>query len=539
MSAEPVDLLVIGGGITGAGIARDAAMRGLRTALVDKGDFGSGTSGRSSRLIHGGLRYLELGDWRLVMEASRERRKLLSMAPHLVRARSFLFPIHAGSRLPLWKLAAGLWLYDILALFRNVRPHRLLSKRALLRAEPGLRGHDLRGGARYYDAVCDDARLTLANVRSAHDHGALVANYVAVDHLALADGVVRGAHVVDRLDQRAFAIRALVVVNATGPWSDDVRGADGLPPLLRRTKGTHVVVPRSRVGNHEALTLLSPIDGRVMFVIPWGELTYIGTTDTDSDEPPDEVRASAEDVVYLLRSANAFFPEARLQPDDVVSTWAGLRPLVRSDAAKTPGAVSREHRIVESATGLISIVGGKLTTYRQMAAEVVDHAVRRLRRLDGRPQPPPARTDQDPLPGGAARDVAVVTRDIEREGFSPVTAEHLVQMFGSEAPALARLAQSDPQLKRPIVPGHPSMRAEIVHAIRREMALTLSDLLIRRTHIAYEARGHGVAEAAEILELAAHHLGWDAARQATELTAYLKDVERIMGFQTELSASSS
>ncbi len=537
MTAEPVDLLVVGGGITGAGIARDAAMRGLRTALVDKGDFGSGTSGRSSRLIHGGLRYLELGDWRLVMEASRERRRLLSIAPHLVWPRSFLFPIHAGGRVPLWKLAAGLWLYDLLALFRNVRPHRLLSKRAVLRAEPSLRGHDLRGGARYFDAMCDDTRLTLANIRSAHEHGALVANYAAVERLAIADGVVRGAHVVDQLDHRPVAVRALVVVNATGPWSDEVRGSDGLPPLLRRTKGAHVAVPRARLGNHGAITLLSPIDGRVMFVIPWDDLSYIGTTDTDTTESPDTVQASAEDVIYLLRSANAYFPGARLQPGDVVSTWAGLRPLVRSDAADTPGSVSREHRIVENAAGLVSIVGGKLTTYRLMAAQVVDHAARRLHQLDGRPVPPRARTEREPLPGGAVRDFAVVERDIEREGFSRAVAEHLVRLFGSEAPAVVRLAQSDPALKRPIVPGNPAIRAEVVHAIRREMALTLSDLLVRRTHIAYEAPGHGVAEAAEIVELAAAQLGWDASRQAMELTAYLKEVERSIAFQADLSTS--
>ncbi len=539
MAAEPVDLLVLGGGITGAGIARDAAMRGLRTALVDKGDFGSGTSGRSSRLVHGGLRYLELGDWRLVMEASRERRTLLSIAPHLVWPRSFLFPIHAGGRVPLWKLAAGLWLYDLLALFRNVRPHRLLSKRALLRAEPGLRGHDLRGGARYFDAMCDDTRLTLANIRSAHEHGALVANYACAERLAIADGVVRGAHVVDGLDHHPITVRALVVVNATGPWSDDVRGSDGLPPLLRRTKGAHVAVPRGRVGNHEAITLLSPIDGRVMFVIPWGSLSYIGTTDTDSTDSPDTVKATAEDVIYLLRSANAFFPEARLQPDDVVSTWAGLRPLVRSQEVDAPGAVSREHRIVENAAGLISIVGGKLTTYRLMAAQVVDYVARRLHQLDGRPLPPRAPTDREPLPGGAARDIAVVVRDIEREGFSREVAEHLVDLFGSEAPAVVRLAQSDPALKRPIVPGHPAMRAELVHAIRREMALTLSDLLVRRTHVSYEAPGHGVAQAAEIVELAAAHLGWDAPRQAMELTAYLQEVERSIGFQAELTVASA
>lgn len=539
MAADPVDLLVLGGGVTGAGIARDAAMRGLRTALVEKGDFGSGTSGRSSRLIHGGLRYLELGDWHLVLEASRERRTLLSIAPHLVWPRSFLFPTYAGGRVPLWKLAAGLWVYDLLALFRNVRLHRVLSKRALLRAEPALRAQGLRGGARYYDALCDDTRLTLANVRSAHDHGALVANYCLAERLAVADGLVRGAHVRDQITNQQLSIRALVVVNATGPWSDEVRGGSDLPPLLRRTKGAHVAVPRNRLGNHEAITMVSPIDGRVMFIVPWGNVSYIGTTDTDTSETPDTVRASAEDVVYLLRSANAYFPGARLQPDDVLSTWAGLRPLLRASDTDSPSAVSREHRIVDSASGLVSIVGGKLTTYRAMAAQVVDHVARRLHRLDGRPMARRAATHLEPLPGGAARDVAGVATEIEREGFARGLAEHLVRLFGSEAPAIVRLAQADPALKRPIVPGHPAIRAELVHAIRREMAVTLSDLLVRRTHVFYETQGHAVAEAADLVELAAAHLHWDPQRQATELTAYLQEVERSIAFRAELAATSA
>lgn len=539
MSADPVDLLVVGGGITGAGIARDAAMRGIRTALVDKGDFGSGTSGHSSRLVHGGLRYLELGDWRLVLEASRERQILLSLAPHLVWPRSFLFPIHAGGRMPLWKLAAGLWLYDLLALFRNVRSHRLLSKRALTRAEPALRSHDLRGGARYYDAQCDDSRLTLANVRSASRHGALVANHVAVERFAVANGQVRGAHVVDRIAGTAATVRALVVVNATGPWSDDVRGRDGLAPLLRRTKGAHVAVPRARLGNREAIAVLSPIDGRVMFIIPWGDLSYIGTTDTDTTEGPDAVRASGEDVVYLLRSANAYYPEARLQPDDVVSTWAGLRPLLRPEDPRSPSAVSREHRIVESQPGLISIVGGKLTTYRAMAAQVVDRVAERLRVLDGRPRLPPSETARESLPGGEARDLGVITQEIERDGFSKSVAEHLVRLFGSEAVAVSRLARSEPALGRPIVPGQPGLRAELVHAMRREMAMTLCDLLIRRTHLFYEAPGHAVAEAPDIVEMAARELGWDPPRQARELAAYLQEVERSIAFRADLGQTSA
>jgi glycerol-3-phosphate dehydrogenase len=534
MAREPVDLLVIGAGSTGAGIARDAAMRGIRTALIDKGDFGSGTSSRSSRLIHGGLRYLEMYDWRLVFEASRERRTLLRIAPHLVWPRSFLFPVYAGSRVPRWKLAAGLWLYDALALFRNVKPHRMLGKRALLRAEPGLRERGLRGGARYYDAQCDDVRLTIANVRSAREHGALTANYVRLDQLELAAGQVRGGRVTDLVSGHTLAIRALTVVNATGPWSDSVRGLAGEPPLVRPTKGTHVVVPRERLGQNEALTVTSPIDGRVMFIVPWGDLSYIGTTDTDWTGNPDQVTPDAGDVVYLLRTANAFFPNARLQPEDVVSAWAGLRPLLSSHDPRQPSAVSREHRIETSTTGLVSVMGGKLTTYRSMAAEAVDLVLQQLHRLDGRPSRIACRTADEPLPGGESRDMGMIIQDAERDGASRPLAERLARLYGAEAPAVLRLSKAEPGLAAPVVAGYPAIRAELVHALRREMAITLGDLLIRRTHLFYEVTGHAAAEAGAIADIAAAELGWDEPRREAELRIYLDQVRQGSMFRTQL-----
>ena len=537
MAADPVDLLIIGAGINGAGIARDAAMRGFRTALVDKGDFGGGTSGRSSRLIHGGLRYLETGDLRLVFEASRERRTLLRIAPHLVWPRSFIFPIHEGGRLSWWKLAAGLMLYDTLAVFRNVRRHRMLGKRLIQRAEPHLRDRGLKGGGRYYDAQCDDARLTLANVRSAHEHGALVVNYVVVDDFEPADGRVRRVRATDLVTNASYTIRARVIVNATGPWSDELRAKDGnSAPVLRRTKGVHVAVARNRIGNNEAIAMTSPLDGRVMFVIPWGELAYIGTTDTDDLTDPDTVRATADDVIYLLRSANALFPEARLQPEDVVSTWAGIRPMVASPEARDPGAVSREHRILVSDSGVVSVIGGKLTTYRAIAEETVNVIEDNLRDIDGRKPVGRAPTDTRPLPGGATQDLDVLTEEIAREGFSKETATHLVHAYGTESAAVLNLAQSNPDLARPIVAGHPAIRAQLVHAIRREMAITLSDLLMRRTRLFYEVIGHAVPEAPEVVELAAQELGWDAGRKASELAAYLQEIQNAMAFRDKLRA---
>jgi glycerol-3-phosphate dehydrogenase len=535
LANETVDLLVIGAGATGAGIARDAAMRGIRTALVDMADFGSGTSSRSSRLIHGGLRYLEHGHLRLVFEACRERRILLSIAPHLVWPRSFLFPVHRGARVPTWKLEAGLWLYDLLAVFRNVRLHRMLSKRSMLQAEPGLREQGLKGGARYYDAQCDDARLTLANVRAAQRLGSLVANYAAVDHLDSAGGQLGGARINDLVTGETILARAHVVVNATGPWSDQLRHPGG-EPMLHCTKGVHVVVPRNRLGNHEAVTFVSPIDGRVMFVVPWGTVTYIGTTETELEGPPEEVRATADDVIYVLRSVNALFPEARLRPEDVRATWAGVRPLVRQEESEDPREVSREHALVEREDGLLSIVGGKLTTYRSMAASVVDRVAQRLHERDGRPVPPRARTDKEPLPGGEARDLDVLTESLVVDGFARDIATHLAHTYGSEAPAVARLAETEPQLADPVVAGHTTIWAELLHAMRREMALTLGDLLIRRTHLFYAAPDRTLASLDAIGAFAAKEMEWDEARLRAELEAYRAEVDRSRAFRYELTA---
>ena len=536
MAADPVDLLVIGAGINGAGIARDAAMRGIRTAVIDKGDFGGGTSSRSSRLIHGGLRYLEMGHFRLVFESCRERRTLLRIAPHLVWPRSFIFPVHKGSRVPRWKLAAGLTLYDLLALFRNVRRHRMLGKKQILHAEPNLRSRGLLGGGRFYDAQCDDARLTLANVKSAHTHGALAANYVLVNDFDPADGTVHRVRATDLVSNSSYTIATRFVVNATGPWSDGLRAMENAaaPPVLRRTKGVHVTVERRRLGNNEAVALTSPIDGRVMFVIPWGDLTYIGTTDTDDSVDPEEAHATADDIIYLLRSANAYYPDARLQRDDVVSTWAGIRPLVAPPEARDPSAVSREHRILESDSGIISVVGGKLTTFRAMAAQVVDVVAEKLRKLDGRSVPNKSGTDAEPLPGGDVQDLDVLVQHVVGEGLTVQTGKHLVRAYGSETAAVLNLALADPKLAEPVVPGHPAIRAELIHAMRREMAVTLADLLIRRTHIFWEVMGHAVPEAPGIVDLVADELGWDASRKASELSAYLREIQDTMAFRDDL-----
>lgn len=527
LARTPADLLVIGAGITGAGIARDAAMRGLRTIVVDQHDIAWGTSSRSSRLIHGGLRYLEEGDIGLVFEALRERKILLGIAPHLVQPLPFMFPVHRGDRVPLWKLWAGIWLYDLLAAFRNVRWHRLLGKRGVLKAEPMVRERGLVGGVRYFDAQCDDARLTLATIRSAMVHGAQVANHALVTGLLKADGRIHGVRLEDRLTGATADVQARIVVNATGPWCDALRRMEdpAAAPLLRPTKGAHVMVRRERLGHDAAITLTSPIDGRVMFVLPWGEFSYIGTTDTDSTEDPDQVAASDEDVVYLLRSANAAFPNARLSEADVLATWAGLRPLIAPGSAVGASQVPREHLITEGAGGMLTIAGGKLTTYRKMGADMVDQVVDRLHRLDGRPRAPRPATAEEPLPGGEVGDLEPLGAPGLELGLSATTVRHLTRLFGTECAAIFNLVRERRELAAPLEAGHAAIAAEVIHATRRELARRVDDVLVRRLHLYYETTDQGRSAARRVAELMGRELGWDAATVEREAARYLAQLE--------------
>ena len=529
LEAEPFDLLVVGGGITGAGELRDAALRGLRVALVERDDFAAGTSSRSSRLVHGGVRYLEHGHLGLVFEASRERRTLLRIAPHLVRPLPFTWPVYRGARVPRWKLVAGLALYDALALFRNVGLHRPLGPGGVRAAEPELADAGLLGGARYWDAETDDARLTLATALDAAAAGAVVINHAAVRTLTPrgADGLAR-VGVEDRLGGACPTARAHVVVNAAGPWADAVRRLvePGAPDAVLGAKGVHVAVPAERVGNRGAVTLLSPLDGRVMFALPAGPCTILGTTETPAERGPDEVRATEADVAYLLRSANHFYPAARLTRADVVSAWAGIRPLAASGGSSGRGAdtgsASREHVIERDARGLVTVSGGKLTTYRAMAAQIVDAALSLL------PSDSPTRasdTDTRPLPGGglASDEMEQARRTIG----DPAVATRLVQAHGTHWRDVWASATAEPSLAARVVPTLPYTGAELVHAARAELACTLADLLVRRTPIAFETRDAGRAAARAAASIVAPVLGWDDAATARALADYDREVARL------------
>ncbi len=526
LATSTFDVLVVGGGITGAGIARDAAMRGLSVALVERDDFASGTSSRSSRLIHGGVRYLEHGHFHLVFEASRERRTLLRIAPHLVRPLPFVWPVYRGARVPRWKLGAGLFLYDALSLFRNIANHRRMSARAVERVEPQLRTADLVGGAKYYDAATDDIQLTIANVRAAADAGATVLNHVEVAAISVDDRVMNAAMAEDRFTGLTIPVRARVVVNATGPWSDELqRLADpGAPAAVRGTKGVHVLVPRDRIGNFGAITLISPIDGRVMFVLPAdGAFTVVGTTDTDYGGDPDEVRATVDDVTYLLRSVNSFFPTARLSMEDVVSAWAGLRPLTASDMSPDPNNATREHAIKWTAPGLLTVTGGKLTTYRAIAADIVRQVMKHLGDVGRRRAP----TDRTPLPGGVMASLSA-EYDAARGAIGDQTlADHLVHTYGGEWTEVWALAESDSRMAERLAHPLPHIAAELWFAIEHTMAMTLSDLLIRRLRLAFLTRDHGCLAAPAIATLVAPMLGWDDGEVEIQLDRYARDVERI------------
>jgi len=491
-------------------------------ALVDRHDLAWGTSSRSSRLVHGGLRYLEQGRLGLVFESLRERRQLLALAPHLVRPQPFVLPVHRGDRVPRWKLEIGMWLYDILAWRGNLPRHRRLGKRGVLNLEPLLRERDLVGGALYYDAQCDDARLVIAAARAAAQRGAAIANWTRVTRLHAVDGRIAKAELEDMLTGELGQVSFRAVVNATGPWTDEVRALEdpGSHPILRPTKGVHILFRRERLGHQHAITFTSPIDGRVMFVLPWGALSYVGTTDTDTADGPEDVRTTTEDVHYLLRSVNALFPSAHLTEEDVTGVWAGLRPLLRGPEGAGPSAVSREHRIDRGPGGMWTIAGGKLTTWRSMASELMDEIGRALGQSRETRAAAHAASAREPLPGGESPTLAGFQELAEAAGLPAPTATHLVRHYGAETAAILNLLRDDPTLAQPIHPAHPAIGAEVVHAARREFAMSVDDVLARRVHLAWETSDQGVAAAAIVAELLGTELDWSTEHRQEAAAAY-------------------
>jgi glycerol-3-phosphate dehydrogenase len=517
------DVLIIGGGITGACAARDAARRGLSTAIVEKDDWAFGTSSRSSKLVHGGLRYLELFDFKLVFEACRERRRLLLNAPHVVWPQSFMFPVYKGDKNPLFVIAMGLWMYDFLALFRNVQNHQLHGPRRILEVEPELDRERLKGGGQFYDCSTDDARLTLSHVQSAYLEGACCLSYTRVLDILNSGGKACGARVRDEVGGEEFDIEARMVLNCTGPWTDAVCGMDDpeTAPKLRPTKGAHVVVPWERVRATNALPIISPADERLMFLIPWGDYALIGTTDTDYEGDYDDIHASREDVDYILEAANRTLPGARLDRDDVISTYAGLRPLVVEGGGKDvkESQVSREHSVYESHSGLISIAGGKLTTARSMAEELVDLASRRLEERFG-VSAGKCTTRKAPVFGvdgiDFSRRLERLAGDLRLDG--DIVSK--LQLLGTGAVrVLAMLAEGGSMAER-VGKDIPYLEAEVLYSAREEMVVTLTDFMVRRSLIYYEDREQGMGCAEKVAELLGGELDWDEDERKRQLEGY-------------------
>ncbi|MFT4979745.1 MAG: glycerol-3-phosphate dehydrogenase [Myxococcota bacterium] len=526
------DLLVVGGGINGAGIARDAARRGLKVALVEMRDLAWGTSSRSSKLVHGGLRYLELYEFGLVFEAVRERRILQNIAPHLVRPLGFLFPIYTDSRHNLLTLRAGMILYDGLSLLSSPKTHRVLSPKKVADVAPGLRQEGLKGAPLYYDCATDDARLTLESALDAAAHGAVVVTGAKVTGFVRADsGEVTGATVTDRHTGEQREIHAAAVINAAGPWAEKIAALSGTASRakLRPTKGVHITVSTERLPLEHAVVCFHPRDERVLFLIPWGDQAYIGTTDTDYQDDPADVAADADDVAYLLEAANAYYPDCELGPEDVFSTWAGLRPLVMpvsdSDEDVAESAISREHQIITGADGVITIAGGKLTTYRMMSAEVVDTAIRQLMPKNVRPQLVRCDTDKAPLPGAVGplpEAAALVASSGDR--LSIESAALLIQTYGSRAVDVARLIEQSPDLARPLVPGRPEIRAQVDWAVHEELACEVADVLVRRTQVFFRALDQGLGAAEWVSERMKTLCGWTEERRQASLAAFQHEV---------------
>ena len=465
LGSETFDLLVIGGGITGVGIAQDAAYRGLRVALVEKGDFASGTSYASTKLLHGGLRYLEHMQFKLMYEALHERNRLTRLAPPIAQWLPFLIPIY-GTGWKMEKYGAGLWMYDLLAGFPKGNTHRRISREEALRMAPHLKPEGLRGAYLYYDCRTNDTRLTVEVLTSALRGGAAAANYCKVTGLVKEKGRIAAVEAEDTLSGERLVIRALNVVNATGPWADQIMQMDrpGTPAQIAPSKGVHLIIPADRLPVEGAVLAPSQSgDGRFIFVVPWEGAVLLGTTDTPWHTDPDMVDTEEADIKYILAAANGLFPNARLTRADVINSIAGLRPLIRAEKATT-AAMPREHKIWVSGSGLVTIAGGKLTTYRTMAAEVTDLILKQSRRRI------PCRTAELPLCA-------------EREK------------------ALARLVQAYPELGARLVPDLPYTRAEAAYAAMEEMAVKPEDFIARRTRLNLLDRNHGETVRAEVAEL--------------------------------------
>jgi glycerol-3-phosphate dehydrogenase len=524
LEGEQFDVVVIGGGIVGAGIARDAALRGLRVALFEKRDFGSGTTAGSTRLIHGGLRYLAMLDLRLVRMDLRERETLMRIAPHLVKPLEFIMPFYSKSLFYRGKMKLGMMLYDLLSYDKSLPRHSFLSPRELKEIEPNLRQQDLRGAALYFDAQVDSPeRLCLENIIDACEHGAQAFNYAEVTGALRSSKAISDVRVRDLLNDDATEVdvKSRIVINASGAWFDGVASRLNdlrSPAQIRTTKGIHICCPAA---TSRAIVFFSAVDGRLMFVIPWLGYSWIGTTDTDFGDEPATAHATSEDVDYVLRSLTWYLPT--LASSRIYFSNAGVRALVREEGSES--SVSRAHRVMDGAfsgaENLISVLGGKITGYRAIAEEVTDAACAKLH------VNAPCLTASNPLPG--ARGNMKPSGD-SSFGLKNETVAHLFNLYGSRASEVINLAESRDDLRQPLSPHAPDIAAQVVFAARTEKCARLVDFLWRRSLLAF-SQDQGQSAWASAASLLAQELAWSPARTHAELSLYQDHIAMTQAFR--------
>lgn len=521
LKTEVFDLLVIGGGVTGAGVALDGASRGLKVALIEAGDLASGTSSRSSKLIHGGLRYLEQYDFKLVKEALREREMMVTtLAPHLVKPVSFLFPLTEKFRERTY-VGAGLALYDLLRGFKRALPwHKHLDQKRVAKVAPSLRADIITGGIQYFDAQVDDARHTMMIARTAKRYGARIATYTEATELIRDGKRVVGVKVKPQ-GGRAFAVKTKVTVLAGGVWTSPLYEKFGLKPgyEVRMSKGAHIVVPGDAISSESGIIIKTPLS--VLFIIPWFGKWIVGTTDTEYRDDPGTPVASKSDVDYILAQANRVLTP-RLRRSDVIGVYAGLRPLISSAPDSPTTKLSREHIVDRPAPGFVSIAGGKYTTYRVMAEDAVDVASAELRRIV-----PESSTAQLPLLG--ADGYFALTNKVSllasEYGLSEQAIRHLLDRYGSEIVTLLELTRKKPELKSKINPNLEYLKVEAVYAVEFEGARNLIDIIDRRTRISFESDDHGLGVAKDIAEILAKHLGWSGTEKKKQIEEFKTHVK--------------
>ncbi|YAI81328.1 MAG: glycerol-3-phosphate dehydrogenase [cyanobacterium endosymbiont of Rhopalodia sterrenbergii] len=527
------DLIVIGGGVNGAGVARDAALRGLKTILIEKGDFACGTSSWSTRLIHGGLRYLEYFEFPLVRESLREREILLHTAPHLVKPLLLTIPIYRDRSRPYWKIWAGMILYDIFSADKTLPPHRMLPPAQFKQLFPAIDSDGLAGGAQYYDGQVTYAeRLCLENILSAKAAGATVLSYVQVTHLHRQGNKITSLTCKDYWTDQEFIVNGhdkSIVINTAGPWVDNVcrlgikdskEAPIGKTKKIGGTKGSHIVVKPFVGAPNTSLYVEAKSDGRPFFIVPWDGMYLIGTTDQPFTGNLDQLKADDDEIDYLLRETNNIIPNARLSRKDIKFTYSGVRPLPNAEGKK-PGSITRKHILFdhtkEGVTNLISLIGGKLTTYRQVGEEMVDIVFKR----QGKPVPP-CPTANKSLPGsilpGDPRVQQVLTE--YRDRVSNQTIDHLFSMYGSKTLDILALTDLEPDLAAVIVPELPDIKAQIVYAVRHELAYTLVDIMRRRTTLAMHS-DYGIDLLPSLTETLSRHCGWDENKCSQEQERYI------------------